>query len=88
MNLFRLLCLPTEFLTTDPEMWDEQESYAAAKRRLSNLKVVNDTAERGVTLIQEYNKSLTKDEGDLQFLLQVVADHRQQYPVANKSDLK
>ena len=69
-------------------MWDEQESYAAAKRRLSNLNVVNDAAERGVALIQEYNKTLTKDEGDLQFLLQVVADHRQQYPAANKSDLK
>jgi len=58
------------------------------KRRLATLKVVNDTAERGVALIQEYNKTLTKDERDLQFLLQVVADHRQLYPVANKTDLK
>ena len=58
------------------------------KSRLATLKVVNDTAERGVALIQEYNKTLTKDERDLQFLLQVVADHRQLYPVANKTDLK
>jgi len=88
MNLFRLLNLSTEFLSTDPDMWEEQESYAVAKRRLATLKVVNDTTERGVALIQEYNKTLTKDERDLQFLLQVVADHRQLYPVANKTDLK
>lgn len=31
MNLFRLLNLPTEFLSTDPDMWEEQESYAVAK---------------------------------------------------------
>jgi len=83
MNSMRLIRLHTEFLTTDPQTWEEQESYAAAKRRLSSLKVVNDTAERGVALIQDYNKTLTKDEGDLQFLLQVAADHRHQYPVAN-----
>ena len=52
MNLFRLLNLPTEFLSTDPDMWEEQESYAVAKHRLATLKVVNDTAERGVALIQ------------------------------------
>jgi len=89
MNLFCLLNLSTEFLSTDPDMWEEQESYAVAKRRLATLKVVNDTAERGVALIQEYNyKTLTKDERDLQFLLQVVADHRQLYPVANNTDMK
>jgi len=47
MNLFRLFRLPSEFLSTDRDMWEEQESYAAAKRRLSTLKVVTDTAERG-----------------------------------------
>ena len=51
MNLFRLFRLPSEFLSTDRDMWEEQESYAAAKRRLSTLKVVTDTAERGGALI-------------------------------------
>jgi len=61
MNLFRLLNLPTEFL------WEEQKSYAVAKRCLATLKVVIDTAGRGVALIQEYNKTLTKDEGICSF---------------------
>jgi len=37
--------------------------------------------------MQEYNKTLTKDEEDLQFLLQVIADHCQLYSTANKTEL-
>jgi hypothetical protein len=87
MNLFHCLNLPSDFLTTDPDIWASQEGYISAKRRLSTLKVVNDTAERGVALIQEYNKTLTKDEDDLQFLLQVVSDHRQLHPTTKKTEL-
>jgi len=32
------------------------------------LRVVDDTAERGVALMQEYNDYLTKDEGQLNLL--------------------
>ena len=87
MNLFHILKLSAEFLSADPNIWELQESYSLARRRLETLKVVNDIAERAVALIQEYNKSLTKDEEDLQFLLQVIADHRQLYSTANKTEL-
>ena len=40
-------------------------------------KVVSNTAERGVALIQAYSGSLTRDEEQLQYLLQVVAAHLQ-----------
>ena len=40
----------------------------------------NDTAERGVALIQAYSGSLTREEEQLQYLLQVVAVHRQAVP--------
>lgn len=36
-----------------------------------NLTVVYDPAERGVKLIEDYNKHSTKDEEDLEFVLQV-----------------
>jgi hypothetical protein len=87
MNLFHCLKLPTEFLSTDPDTWKSLDSYGVAKRRLATLKVVNDTAERGVSLIQDYNRTLTKDEEDLQFLLQVVSDHRQLHPTSKKTEL-
>jgi len=37
--------------------------------------------------MQEYNKTLIKDEEDLQFLLQVIANHCQLYSTANKTEL-
>ena len=48
------------------------------------LNVVNDTAKRGVALIQAYSGSLTRDEEQLQYLLQVVAAHRQAVPQPTK----
>jgi len=39
-------------------------------------KVVNDYAERGISLVEEYNFSLIKDEEQKQFLLRLVDLHR------------
>ena len=47
---------------------------------INNLSVINDVAERGIKLIEEYNSILTKDEKQKQFLLQVVNDYRATYP--------
>ena len=51
------------------------------------LKVVNDTAERSVKLIHEYNSILTNDEDQKQYWLQVVHAHRNQFPDSNKNTL-
>jgi hypothetical protein len=47
------------------------DEYIQAKEILSALKVVNDTAERGVKLMEEYNEKFTKNEDQKQFILQV-----------------
>jgi len=44
------------------------------------LRVVNDTAERGVKLFEEYNSLLTNDEEEKQFILQVVEANRKAVP--------
>jgi len=49
------------------------------------MKVVNDSAERGIALIQKYNESLTKNEEQKQFLLRFVQRHRQLYPTSSKA---
>ena len=49
------------------------------------MKVVNDSAERGIALIQKYNETLTKDEDQKQFLLRFVQRHRQFYPSSSKA---
>lgn len=45
--------------------------YKKGKHCVKELRVLNDTAERGVQLFQEFKKLLTNDEDDKQFLLQV-----------------
>lgn len=38
---------------------------------MSDLKVVNDPAERSIKLMKEFNYKITKDEDQKQFLLKV-----------------
>ena len=51
------------------------------------MNVVNDHAERGVSLTEEYSNSITKNEDQLQFLLQVVQEHRKAFPNSKKCTL-
>jgi len=51
-----------DFLAKDPAEWDDDPSYQELKTAASSMKVVNDTAERAIALMQQYNSSLTKKE--------------------------
>lgn len=86
-KLFESLRLDMSFLEEDPSTWDSNETYKVAQGVVRNVTVVNDHAERGVALIQEFNRKHTVKEDQLQFLLGVVARHRQQFPVSSKSCL-
>lgn len=57
------------------------------KVKIEKIRSVNDDAERGVKLIQDYNQLLTKNEDDMQFLLQAVNEYRKKYPSHTKSTL-
>ncbi|KAG0716436.1 hypothetical protein GWK47_009747 [Chionoecetes opilio] len=87
LRLFEALDIKTDFLSANPRKWQEEESYVEACRRIEGLCVVNDTAERGVALIQSFNLRLTKDEEQRQFLLHVVEAHRHQQPGTSKASL-
>jgi len=76
MNFFRCLRIESDFLDADPESWRERDDYRHGQEVVAALKVINDDAERGVALIEEYNALITKNEEQKQFLLQVVQDHR------------
>lgn len=79
--------LDLDILETDPSTWQNKSSFQEAVKKARALSVINDTAERGVALIQEYNKLLTKREDQLQFMLQLVAEHRSAFPDSRKSTL-
>jgi hypothetical protein len=75
------------FLAVDPDLWKDRDDFRQAKETLKSLMVVNDHAERGVALLQEYSGLLTRDESQLQFSLQVVEVHRWMYPDSRKQTM-
>ena len=60
--------------------WD----FLLVKDKVKSLKVVNDAAERGIALVQQFNAVLNKQQYQTQLLLQVVEQHRKQYSNSNK----
>lgn len=87
-TFFNKLCIDSEFLLVDSEHWELQDSYQRGFEIANKLRVVNDNAERGVALIEAFAMTITKDEEQKQSLLQVVQEHRRQYPDCNKSTIQ
>ena len=86
-KLFVAFGIPQCFLNEDPMTWQTNESFIEGYRRIRNLKVVNDAAERGISMVQSFNTVLTNQEEQKQYLLQLVEKHRQEMPNANKSTI-
>ena len=68
-----------DFLHKDPVEWVNDASFQSSKQVLCRIAAINDFAERGVALIQDYNEVLTKDEQQRQYLLQAVEWHRHHF---------
>ncbi|CAH1099836.1 unnamed protein product [Psylliodes chrysocephalus] len=76
ISFFLKLGLGTSWLKDDCENWQENINYQVCLNAVNNLPVVNDVAERGVKLMQEYNDLFTKDEDQKQFIIQILDDYR------------
>ncbi|KAE9527867.1 hypothetical protein AGLY_012691 [Aphis glycines] len=72
LKLFSRFNIDDGFLKHDPTSWESSESYINGKKIINSLKIVNDTAERAVRLMEEYNSTLTLDEEQKQFILKCV----------------
>lgn len=55
IHLFDALNIKTNFLRTDPSTWETNKEFLSGKKTVGSLKVVNDIAERGVSLISSFN---------------------------------
>jgi hypothetical protein len=83
-----------DFVTTKTrsffELFGVQDvsNYCSPNTRdlVNSLKVVNDTAKRGIALIKKFNDSV-KDEGQKQFLLRVVEYHRKCVTTRTKEEV-
>lgn len=87
IKLFNRMKISQEFLKFDPLAWNARDDYPEGGKICSNISVVNDAAERGVKLITDYNKILTHDKNEEQFILQIVKEYREEYPSHTKSAL-
>jgi hypothetical protein len=85
--LFQLLEITPDWLKLSPSQWHSDDMYHKAATVVKHCRVVNDLAERAVKLITDFATTLTKDETQRQYLLQVVEHHRRQIPDFKKSTL-
>jgi hypothetical protein len=85
MNFFTILGLSQDFLEHHPTEWRNHEAFQKNQDVVKSVKVVNDLAERGVALIQEFNASITRNEEQKQYLLQVVEEHRKTFSAPTKT---
>ena len=79
-KFFQSLDLPSEFLNDDLADWDSIECFCKACDIVKNVQVVSDNDERGVALMNGYNKLITNNEEQKQYLLQAVSEHCCQFP--------
>lgn len=86
-NFFKRFNIETHFLDKDPSTWKNNDSYIAGLEIVKRLQVVNDSAERGVKLMEDFNKLLTKNETQKQFILQIVSDYRRKYSDCKRTTL-
>ena len=70
------------FLMEDVQEWENSAAYVQLKNFIKPLRVVNDTAERGVKLIQDFVSSTTNEELRQEIMLAVSAD-RKKRPIKN-----
>ena len=83
----KLVHLQADWLYLSPDLWPSNECFQEVKDFVSNLKVVNDTAERGLKVNQDYAAILTENEVQRISLLQIVEKHRKEFPIFGKSTL-
>lgn len=85
INIFKSFDLSYDFIDEDVTLWPQNPNFIENLEYFNKLQIVNDVAERGVAIMEQYNRCLTKDEDQLQYILQVVTEHRKRYPNCNKS---
>ncbi|KAF2886364.1 hypothetical protein ILUMI_19808, partial [Ignelater luminosus] len=70
LNLFKHFKISTSFIESDANEWSHNVSFNKGKEVCNSINVVNDTAERRVKLMEEFNTAFTKNEHQKQIILQ------------------
>lgn len=79
-SIFERFSSPFDFLEKDPDLWIHRNDFNYGLNIARQLKIINDTSDRGVKLIQDYNKILAKNEEEMQFILKIISENRKRCP--------
>ena len=74
------------FIEKDVTEWSEDDSYSQCRSTCRNLRFISDVAERGVSIVQEYNL-LTKNKQQKQSLFLEVYKNRKDVSNTKKETL-
>ena len=86
-TLFHILGIKTDWLEKSPIVWPEYSDYMEVCDWVRSAKVVNDSCERAVKMIQDFCNTLTTDREIRRGLLKAVAASREQFPDFKKKTL-
>ena len=67
--------------------WKVCDDFKKAYGFVTNLKVVNDPAERTIKMMSDYAQKITTDDSERQILLRAVEYHRHKFQTFRKKDL-
>ena len=81
-TLFETAGVDVSFLDVSVEAWSHTPSFKAVVELISHITCISDAAEWDVALMQNFNVS-TKDETQLQYLMQVVKKHWKDFSNCN-----
>ncbi|GBM87709.1 hypothetical protein AVEN_57226-1 [Araneus ventricosus] len=87
-SLFSRLKIDDSFLNEIPSSWANNVSFLNAKKTVSMLRAVNDTAETAVKMMQDFHGLITVEEEQKQFLLRCVQEHMKIYTDSKQQTLK
>ena len=78
--MFHVLGVSADWLKLDPSSWCEDPDFCEARDWVRTAKVVNDSCERAIKMIQDFCNTLTGDSSLRRGLLKGVDSCREQYP--------
>ena len=83
LSFFTIIDCSHEFLNVAANQWEDNNEYLEMKKIVENIQVVNEAAERGVKLCNDF-LGVTKSENRFQDVLQVVESSRKRIPNQRK----
>src|SRR5215469_13875081 len=84
---FNAFDIEMKFFKKPVSVLPEDDTFKKGQAIVAKIAVVNDRAERSISLITKFNSSLTKDEEQKQYLLKTVKQNREKYVKKTKREV-